>query len=435
MLDSSHGSARLSGLPDKPRSKCANRDLLNARPCYRASSSPTSLGAAVRVEHSPHVERAQVAQRRRDWVLRAGAKADGHRLPMWSSRASWLDGLRRWTQSPALGQLCVAERVSMTAATLLAIATVMAEHADHATGRHVAVTRATIAATVGCDVRTVTAAWRVLRVSGWAVEAQRGHGSPTTASCGRRPSVYHLVPRRDVQPAAHRPVHDFHLPPSGGDGLLTPAGSHSPSVRARAHATDRHEQKPSQPRRWRTTPRPLATQRLAAQLVNRTHGLGRGHIGAICDAITAAGIDPAVWSACAITDALNADMRSRGWSWPDHITNPAAFLSSRLRRLPWTTPPAPPKGGGYAATRLEQTPAPAALTDASRVRIAAAREQIRQILANRAPRTPSTTRTTDRFIAHSASAAPQSQRRFSGPTTTASGAPAGAAANTARCHT
>ena len=85
----------------------------------------------------------------------------------------------------ALGQLCAEERVSITAATLLSIAAVMAEHADHATGRHVAVTRASIAFRVGCDVRTITAAWRVLRVSRWAVEAQRGHGSPgTPASAG-----------------------------------------------------------------------------------------------------------------------------------------------------------------------------------------------------------------------------------------------------------
>lgn len=324
-----------------------------------------------------------MAQGRRDWVLRAGAK---HRAPMWTSRVSWLDGLRRWAQSPALGELCAEQRVSMTAATLLAIAAVMAEHADHATGRHVAVTRATIADTVGCDVRTVTAAWRVLRVSRWAVEAQRGHGSPTTPSVGRRPSVYHLVPRRAPQPAGDQPVHDFHLPPPGGDGFLTPVGSKSPSVRARAHATYSREQQPDPPRRWRTTPRPLAIQLLAAQLVARTHGLGRGHIGAICDTLTAAGIEPAVWSARAITDALDADMRTRGCSWPDHITNPAAFLSSRLRRLSWTTPPAPPKGGGYAATRIDQTPARATLTDAAQARIAAAREHIRQVLTNRARR-------------------------------------------------
>lgn len=321
-------------------------------------------------------------------MLRAGASAAGHRAPMWTSRTAWLDGLRRWAQAPGFDDLCSEQRVSIAAATLLAIATVMAEHADHATGRHVAVTRATIADKVGCDVRTVTAAWRVLRVSRWAVEAQRGHGSPTTPSVGRRPSVYHLVPRRDARPVGDQPVHDFHLPPLGGDGLLTPVGSNSPSVRVRARATDSREQKPDLPRRWRTTPRPLATQRLAAQLVARIHGLSHGHIGGICDAITAAGIDPNVWSARAITDTLDADMRTRGSSWPDAITNPAAFLSSRLRRLSWTTPPAPLKGGGSTASRIDPTPARATLTDTEQARITAARAHIHQVLTDRASRRP-----------------------------------------------
>ncbi|PQP53027.1 hypothetical protein C6A88_04435 [Mycolicibacterium austroafricanum] len=84
---------------------------------------------------------------------------------------------------------------------------------------------------------------------------------------------------------------------------------------------------------------------------------------------------------------MDADMRTRGWNWPDEITSPGAFLSSRLRRLTWTTPPAPPKGGGYAATRIDQTPARATLTDAAQARIAAAREHIRQVLTERTQRT------------------------------------------------
>ena len=142
---------------------------------------------------------------------------------------------------------------------------------------------------VGC---TVTAAWRVLRVSRWAVEAQRGHGSPGTPSVGRRPSVYHLVPRREARPVTHPAVHDFHLPPSGGVGLSPPVGNYSPSERASAPAHQISEDKPRPARRWRTTARPLATQRLAAALVASTHGLDRAHTGAICDALTAAGIDP-----------------------------------------------------------------------------------------------------------------------------------------------
>ncbi|MEX3656028.1 rep protein [Mycolicibacterium fortuitum] len=305
---------------------------------------------------------------------------------MWTSRAGWLDGLSRWVHSPAFGQLCAEARVSITTATLLSIAAVMAEHADHGTGRHVAVTRATIADKVGCDVRTVTAAWRVLRASRWAVEAQRGHGSTNTPSVGRRPSVYHLVPRREARPATPPLVHDFHLPPSGGVGCSSPVGSYSPSGRASAPA-NRCCDKTRQPRPRRATARPLATQKLAAGLVALTHGLDHAHIGAICDSLTGAGIDPAVWSARAVNDALNADMRARGTTWPDHIANPGAFLASRLRRLSWTPPEtAPTKAGGCAAASIDQTPHPMVLTDAARARITAAREEIRRVLTERAQR-------------------------------------------------
>jgi len=333
------------------------------------------------------VVRALANERRREWVQRAGACAP--RAPMWTSRASWLDGLRSWAHSPGFGQVCAEARVSITTATLLSIATVMAEHADHATGRHVAVTRATIADKVGCDVRTVTAAWRVLRASQWAVEAQRGHGSTSTPSVGRRPSVYHLVPRREARPTPRPVVHDFHLPPSGGVSSSTPGGSYSPSVRASAHAkticTNTPKRRPAP--RWRATSRPLAIQKLAAGLVATTHGLDRAHIGTICDALIAAGIDPTVWTARAVNDALNADMRTRGWTWPDHIANPGAFLSSRLRRLSWAPPEEPKKAGGYAAVSIDQTPQ---LTDAARARITAAREEIRRVLAQRDQRTSST---------------------------------------------
>ncbi|WP_237752819.1 rep protein [Mycolicibacterium aromaticivorans] len=381
------------------------------------------MGAAI--APTPHVVRALAKERRRGWVERAGACAP--RAPMWTSRSGWLEGLRRWAQSPALGQLCAEQRVSITAATLVSIAAVMAEHADHATGRHVAVTRATIASRVGCDVRTVTAAWRVLRASQWAVEAQRGHGSPGTPSVGRRPSVYHLVSRRIPPPvaAARQPWRsgiggdDFHLPPSGGVGCSSPVGRNSPSGRAGAPADEdsgkRFKTRAVRPPR-RAAARPLATQQLAAALVAGTHGLDHAHIGTICDAITVAGIDPQGWTARAITDALNADMRTRGWSWPDHITNPGAFLSSRLRRLDWSAPPAVQHPTlQTAGGRIDTAPAPPVLTDAARAaRITAAQEQIRHILSRRAHRTPSDTPDAPRTVAVTAPASPGLQGDVAG---------------------
>lgn len=313
----------------------------------------------------------------RPWVERAGACGAG--VPVWSSRDAWLGGVRRWAESPALATLCAAERVSISWATLCAVAGVMAEAADHRTGRHCAITRARIAAAAGCDTRTVSTAWRVLRVAGWAVEAQRGHGSPTTPAEGRRPSVYHLVPRREAAAVGD----DFHLPPEAvALGSSSPVRTCSPSTRARAGriSTAQKSQRP---------PRPLAIQRLAAELVARTHSTGRGHIGAVCDALISAGIDPAAWSARAITDTLDADMRARGWSWPDRIERPGAFLGHRLRRLEWR-PEGPPNSGvaaasqdkhrAAAATAAKPAPPP---TAAQRERIAAAKAEIRSTLAAR----------------------------------------------------
>lgn len=295
---------------------------------------------------------------------------------MWSSREGWLSALGEWARSPGFAAAARSARVSMTAATLLGIAAVMAEHADHATGRHVAVTRSTIAGRVGCSPDTVTVAWRLLRVAGWAVEAQRGHGSPGTPAAGRRPSVYHLVPRREPRPIVHNPVHNPDLPPKAGSCFLPPVGNHSPSAHARPKQSPLTT--PSARRRYRADPRPLPVQRLAAELVASAHGLHRGHIGAVCDAITAAGIDPAAWSARAITDALNTDMRTRGWSWPDRIERPAAFLSSRLRRLDWR-----PQSGGFAATSPEGDASPgwAPPTPDQCVRITAAQAEIRATIA------------------------------------------------------
>jgi len=342
------------------------------------------------------VERAARAQRWRGWVEQAGAHAP--RAPMWTSREAWLSALGEWAHSPRFAACAEAARVSITPATLLAIAEVMAEHADHATGRHVAVTRATIAEKVGCSPDTVTVAWRLLRVAGWAIEAQRGHGSPTTPTAGRRPSIYHLTLWREPQPIAHNPVHNPDLPPKAGICSLPSVSKYSPSTHTRAQKvspTPTHRTS----RRWRAEPRPLTLQLLAADLVARCHGLHHAHIGAICDVLTAAGIDPDLHTATGITAALDTDMATTGWRWPDHIERPAAFLAHRLARLNLRTRPhaggQPDNDGGCAAgpdkkqtDATGDTPAVAPLTAQQHARINTARAQIREILTHRHEQPP-----------------------------------------------
>lgn len=389
MIGKSHGTARAFLEKDLARTKCANRDQSFSR---GRTIAPALVAPDTTV--CGHAEPADKAARWRRWIERAGAATATPRQPVWSSRESWLGALGQWAHSRALATLCAAERVSITAATLLSIAAVMADHADHGTGRHVAITRATIAARAGCAERTVTAAWRLLRASGWAVEAQRGHGSPGTPSVGRRPSVYHLVPRRHAQSAELRGIEpltsppatnsdagpvdnstDCHLPPLGGVCSLPPVGSNSPS----AHPREKTSSPRSKSRRYRAEPRPATLQRLADALIGNEYGrrglcrgLRQGHIGAICDAITAAGIDPTVWSAKDIQEALEADMRRTGGTWPDQITNPGGFLASRLRKLGTftgrtpertATTPQPGHGDGDAEIR-DHTPQRSTITAA-----------------------------------------------------------------------
>ena len=158
------------------------------------------------------------------------------------------------------------------------------------------------------------------------------------------------------------------LPPLGGSCSQTRFENNSPSAR---RAPDK-EKSTQQNRRtaarrcWRTTPRPFAVQRLAGQLVARAHGLHRGHIGTVCDALTAAGIDPNTWTAKALCEVLDADMRATGWVWPNRIERPGAFLAWRLRRLHarcgdnHTS-----QGGSIAAARQDEEPDRAGLNTAA----------------------------------------------------------------------
>lgn len=178
-------------------------------------------------------------------------------------------------------------------------------------------------------------------------------------TAGNRPSVWHLISRRPARetaanppvkphPGDARPVENVPLPPSRRDGWVSHLEENSPTARMRAPETKSPSEQPQQ-RARRCAPRPLHVQKLAAGIVAKCQGLDTVHPGHICDALTGSGLDLDAWTARAITDQLDADMRARGWSWPDRIERPGAFLATRLRRLP-VRPDGPHRGGVTAAS-------------------------------------------------------------------------------------
>lgn len=339
MTDWSHGSA----YPYLIRGGAQNRDhtFTDSRASVCTDSRP-----------SGHSHGAARKARRREWIVRTGAAPA--ELPMWTSRDGWCTELAGWLATDE--GLAECARVHIRPELVLRVAGHKAAHADHATGRNCAVSNATVATAAGCSERTVTTVNKVLSASGLAVEAHRGTGSASTPGYGRRPSIWHLISR--PRPVDKPAVCD--LPPSRRDRRVSPVERKSPSTRERArevNSSPKQTHPPRSRRRYRATPRPLAVQRLAAGLALAAHGLdrpGRAHIGALCDAIDAAGIDATAWNPKALAAALNADMRATGWSWPDRIERPGAFLASRLRRLPARPDPSGPVHGGTAAG-LEQS--------------------------------------------------------------------------------
>ena len=376
--DSSRGDRR--GRPG------ANTPLASSTPAPGSSHAVAALG------------RHRMSVGRRAWIERTGVSP--RVTPVWLSRDSWLDGLRSWAGSTDFSTVCQQRRVSITAATVVAVATAWAGFADHATGRNAAVTRARLAHLVGCDRRTITRAWTVLGAGGWAREAARGHGSASGHTAGNRASIWHLANPTPARGA----VGNVHLPPKAGFTLSSLVHQYSPTVGADQtaptndhHRHTQHKKRPPAKRRRqhrRTQPRSLALQRLAAQLVNTCHGLdkpGRTHIGGICDALTTAGINPTTWSAQTLTKALNTDMKTHGLCWPDHITNPAAFLTTRLKRITTHTTTAPispathtPKTPHTPIATAPKTP-PTPITQTQQQRIITAQTTIRNILNKTSP--------------------------------------------------
>ena len=280
------------------------------------------LADACRPPVSARIARIKQREQRRQWIVVAGATSPT--TSMWTSRAGWIEEVAYWAGTSSGS--AVLTRVNLSRSMLLKVCVALAAHADHATGRHCAVTNAAAAKAAGCSQRSVTTVRAVLAKAGLAVEVRRGTGSMASPQRYRRPSVWHLVSRR--RPVDNVAVCD--LPPSRRDRRVTHVGKNSPKGRCRPTSTN----SPQPDTAGRGEPRPLQLQLLAARVISRCRGLDTVHPGQICEVLARSGLDLDTWTGAQIVDALNADMRRTGRTWPDSLLRPAGFLAVRLRELP-----------------------------------------------------------------------------------------------------
>ncbi len=315
---------------------------LSADKPFRVNDTDAGAAGEGAQEISPSAARLLAIKKRRS--RRAYIEAVGNvggSVPRWISRRHWVEDVSAWVYCDGAQVLC--RRVAPV--TFLAVAAVLAEFADSADGRHCAVTNRVVALRANCSERTVSTVRSILAAAGFASLAKQGSGG------GGRPhrvAVWHLVSRR--QPVDNSGV--CALPPSRRDRGSSLVGKNKPTRNRAKRTPSQSKRRPGASRRG--TPRPLAMQRLAAELVSRMHGMAGGHIGAICDALADAGVDPAASTARQICRHLDADMRETGWSWPNEVQRPGAFLAYRLQRIAGRLAAANQEPAGVATDRHQE---------------------------------------------------------------------------------
>ncbi|WP_144377017.1 hypothetical protein [Rhodococcus pyridinivorans] len=321
----------------------------------------------------------------------AGACA---RVPTWHSRRYWLS-LCEWIVTHTERGHAALQRHGIAASTFLRVCAAHAQYAESTTGRHVSASLATLATTDKLSVDQLKRGRRALKTLDLGIELVRGkklnatereaaarlythtHGQPPSRLQVGAASVWALSapawavetmpapdkprkqprrrPRRRprftlmtgtsaTQSVSRAPHHSPSSAPQSLSGSLSTCLSVRKDHQARTRAG---EHNPTS-----TTPRPLALQRAAAQLIERIPVLRtivgideatarrRGHIGSICDLLLDAGIDTDRWTGIDIAHALNHDGMARGWTWPtaEAMTAPLRLVAFRLSRIDWSGP-------------------------------------------------------------------------------------------------
>lgn len=317
---------------------------------------------------------------------------EGRRLalvPCWPSRRRWLKLVREALASER-GRSARRRNRRVSEVAVLAVALAHARYAESRTGRYCTASLATLAEECGWSkTDRVKSGRRVLAELGLLVHVSFGrhlraeeiraarelHGGTQLAVASHvalTVPAEHCTP--STPPTTPRLIRADRV--SGGVPRrrrqctpLSSCGSSTALELAKEQGTsqERQENRRNKPPRRptvRRTPRPIALQRLAAQVLARTSGLDpvsdalkspmsivrrkssfhlrKQHLGAICDVLNGAGIDPEVWTAAQVCRRLDLYAHSTGLTWPDEITNPAAYLRWRLGQLDWSVRPGTP---------------------------------------------------------------------------------------------
>lgn len=278
-------------------------------------------------------------ERRGSWSLPAptGAYAE---LPAWRSAAAWFDAVMDALRTPQGEELRRAARVAGD--TLLRVAYADRLAADRLTGRGVTTAHETVAVQLGMSAKTVQRARHLLEALGLAVTvvegryltsaervaARRTHGSDQVRAASTRA----LIMPAAAAAGSPSPVKNVQLPSSPSGEQVTHVLERSPKRARTRAARGTASRRPAMTKipAGDSPPRPLAVQRLAAQLVQRMPWVNRGrHVGRVCDLVERLGLVDRGWTVQQIVDAIEDHTHSAGvrLASPDEQRDPLAYLA------------------------------------------------------------------------------------------------------------
>lgn len=355
------------------------------------------------------------------WTLPAPTGAYSQ-LPAWTSGEAWFDAVLD-TLRTAEGEECRAA-AKVSADTLLRVAYADRKAADQATGRGVATAHETVAVQLGMSAKTVQRARRLLERLGLAAtvvegrylttaeraEARARHGGRQVKAASTRALI---MPQSSATAVDSDPVENVQLPSPRRVSSSSSVVKESPT---RAHTRPREATASRRPRLMKkrknsgtsSTPRTLATQQLAARIVDGDPAqkgtpnfrpqrwlLGQKHIGVLCDFLERAGLVARGWTALEIVTAVDRYMQQTGRPAPasTELRNPVSFFAAMVKRaIPADAEPARLRHERDRAQRLAERRAAAAAAARRREEIAAQQPEIDRIIAEMHSRFPRASR-------------------------------------------